>query len=112
MALHIARYCPTVDMKHRGNQVTCFIKTTIGERFISETGWVNGREIMFVKDTASDTTLIGEDLADESCQLEGHKITLYTKVVDRKRHDHERTVQNTDKCEDEVQNKVVNNSRY
>ncbi|MBZ5782130.1 hypothetical protein, partial [Klebsiella aerogenes] len=40
----------------------------------------NAREIMFVKDTGSDMTLIREDLVDESCKLEGHKVTLYTAV--------------------------------
>ena len=60
--------------------MTCFVKPSIGERFISETGCVNGREIMFVKDTGSDMTLIREDLVDESFKMEGHKVTFYTAV--------------------------------
>ncbi|KAL3870615.1 hypothetical protein ACJMK2_038663 [Sinanodonta woodiana] len=77
---HIARQCPTDDMKHRSNQATYFVKRSIGQRLISETGYVNGREIMFVKDTRSDMTLIRADLVDKSCKLEGHKVTLYTAV--------------------------------
>ena len=77
---HIARYCPTDDMKHRGNPVTCFVKPSISKRLILETGLVNGREIMFVKDTGSDMTLIRKDLVDESYKLEGHEVTLYTAV--------------------------------
>ncbi|KAL3863264.1 hypothetical protein ACJMK2_005029 [Sinanodonta woodiana] len=77
---HIARHCPTDDVKHSGNPATCFVKPSIGQRIISETGYVNGREIMFVKDTGSDMTLIGEDLVDKSCKLEGHKVTLYATV--------------------------------
>jgi len=148
-------------MKHRGNPATCFVKPTIGERLISETGCVNGREIMFVKDTGSDMTLIREDLVDESCKLEGHQVTLYTAVgqpftaqlavvnIDTPHYkgpaqvglvanlaaeallgmdilgkkgsfvvtrsmvkglDDERTVKNTDQCEDEYRNEVVNKS--
>ncbi|KAL3879165.1 hypothetical protein ACJMK2_031474 [Sinanodonta woodiana] len=77
---HIARHCPTDDMKHRSNPATCFVKPSLGQRLISETRYVNGREIMFVKDTGSDMTLIREDLVDKSCKLEGHKVTLYTAV--------------------------------
>ncbi|KAL3866616.1 hypothetical protein ACJMK2_043900 [Sinanodonta woodiana] len=77
---HIARHCSTDDMKHRSNPATCFVKPSIGQRLISETGYINGREIMFVKDTGSDMTLIREDLVDKSCKLEGHKVTLYTAV--------------------------------
>ncbi|KAL3874025.1 hypothetical protein ACJMK2_037094, partial [Sinanodonta woodiana] len=69
---HIARHCPTDDMKHRGNPATCFVKPSIGERLILETGCVNGREIMFVKDTGSDMTLIRPELVDESYKMEGH----------------------------------------
>ncbi|KAL3865773.1 hypothetical protein ACJMK2_043128 [Sinanodonta woodiana] len=72
--------CPTDDMNHRSNPATCFVKPSIGQRLISETGYVNGREIMFVMDTGSDMTLIREDLVDKKCKLEGHKVTLYTAV--------------------------------
>ncbi|KAL3866919.1 hypothetical protein ACJMK2_044168, partial [Sinanodonta woodiana] len=68
------------DVTHRGYPATCFVKPSIGERLISETGCVNGREIMFVKDTGFDMTLIRADLVDESYKMEGHKVMLYTAV--------------------------------
>ncbi|KAK3089888.1 hypothetical protein FSP39_007378 [Pinctada imbricata] len=43
-------------------------------------GYVNGREVSFVKDTGASMTILREDLVDQSCILEGQHTTLYTAI--------------------------------
>jgi hypothetical protein len=56
------------------------VKPSYGERLINVCGQVNGREILFVKDTGAEMTLIREEYVDSSNIIEGQRITLYTAV--------------------------------
>ena len=56
------------------------MKPSYGERLIHVCGQVNGREILFVKDTGAEMTLIREEYVDSSNIIEGQRITLYTAV--------------------------------
>ena len=41
---------------------------------------MNGRDILFVKDTGAEMTLIREEYVDSNTIIEGQKVTLYTAV--------------------------------
>ena len=69
--------CPA---RNKQNHATYFVHNTIGERLMKVPGTVNDKDILFVKDTGSETTLIREDLVDKSCILEGQKMTIYTAI--------------------------------
>jgi hypothetical protein len=56
------------------------VKPSYEERLINVCGQVNGREIIFVKDTGAEMTLIREEYVDSSNTIEGQRITLYTAV--------------------------------
>ena len=56
------------------------MKPSYGERLINVCGQVNGREILFVKDTGAEITLILEEYLDSSKIIEGQRVTLYTTV--------------------------------
>ena len=59
---------------------TYFVKPSYGERLINVCGQVNGREILFVKDTGAEMTLTREEYVDSSNIIEGQRIPLYTAV--------------------------------
>ncbi|KAK3590181.1 hypothetical protein CHS0354_041237 [Potamilus streckersoni] len=111
-------------MKHHGNPATCFVKPTIGERLISETGCVNGLGQPF-------TTLLAgvnintphykgpaqvglvENLTAEALlgmDILGKNGVIFVTRSMVKGLDDERTVKNTDQYEDEYRNEVVNKS--
>jgi hypothetical protein len=80
---HIAKNCrvPKRRIKDKKpNAATYFVKPSYGERLINVCGQVNGREILFVKDTGAEMTLIREEYVDSSNIIEGQRITLYTAV--------------------------------
>lgn len=52
----------------------------MGTRLLSVPGMIDGREIMLVKDTGADVTLIREDLVNKSSIVEGQNMTLYTAI--------------------------------
>jgi hypothetical protein len=54
------------------------VKPSYGERLINVCGQVNGREILFVKDTGTEMTLIREEYVDSSNIIEGQRILLST----------------------------------
>jgi hypothetical protein len=56
------------------------VKPSYGERLINVCGQVNGREILFVKDTGAEITLIREEYVDSSKIIGGQRVTLYTTV--------------------------------
>ncbi|KAL3867222.1 hypothetical protein ACJMK2_044438, partial [Sinanodonta woodiana] len=74
---HMLRDCP---VRNKQNHATYFVQNTIGERLINVPGTVNKKEVMFVKDTCAEITLIREDLVEKSCILEGQNLTLYTAI--------------------------------
>jgi hypothetical protein len=47
------------------------VKPSYGERLINVCGQVNGREILFVKDTGAEMTLTREEYVDSSNIIEG-----------------------------------------
>ena len=80
---HIAKLCraPKRRIKDKKlNAATYFVKPSYEERLINVCGQVNGREIIFVKDTGAEMTLIREEYVDSSNTIEGQRITLYTAV--------------------------------
>ncbi|KAL3863187.1 hypothetical protein ACJMK2_004954, partial [Sinanodonta woodiana] len=74
---HMLRDCP---VRNKQNHATYFVQNTIGERLINVPGTVNKKEVMFVKDTGAEITLIREDFVEKSCILEGQNLTLYTAI--------------------------------
>jgi hypothetical protein len=56
------------------------VKPSFGERLINVCRQVNGREILFVKGTGAEMTLVREEYVDSSNIIEGQRVTLYTAV--------------------------------
>ena len=80
---HIAKNCcaPKRRIKDKKpNAATYFVKPSYGEKLINVCGQVNGREILLVKDTGAEMTLIREEYVDSSNIIEGQRVTLYTAV--------------------------------
>ena len=80
---HIAKNCcaPKRRIKDKKpNAATYFVKPSYGEKLINVCGQVNGREILLVKDTGAEMTLIREEYVDSSNIIEGQRVALYTAV--------------------------------
>ena len=80
---HIAKNCraPKCRIKDKKpNAATYFVKPSYGEKLINVCGQVNGCELLFVKDTGAEMTLIREEYVDSNNIIEGQRITLYTAV--------------------------------
>ncbi|XP_062569214.1 uncharacterized protein LOC134231291 [Saccostrea cucullata] len=70
---HFANKCPKISLASRIIDHSC-------DGLIYLPGFVNDREVSFVKDTGASLTLVREDLVNQSSVLDGHKTTLYTAI--------------------------------
>ncbi|KAK3091449.1 hypothetical protein FSP39_019925 [Pinctada imbricata] len=71
---HFANKCPKTYFVSR------ILSNTDDDGLLYMPGYVNGREVSFVKDTGASMTILREDLMDQSCILEGQHTTLYTAI--------------------------------
>ncbi|KAK3089699.1 hypothetical protein FSP39_005726 [Pinctada imbricata] len=71
---HFANKCPKTYFVSR------ILSNTDDDGLLYMPGYVNGREVSFVKDTGASMTILREDLVDQSCILEGQHTTLYTAI--------------------------------